>query len=93
MTVNFNGWKDLMPKPAMAEKVLGQALKYPGQDTDKNARYFLIAVDNIASGKRQEMVQMVSSQNPPIAIENRIKEPISSKFPRIGQCQGKTLTL
>ncbi|MFW5908867.1 MAG: hypothetical protein ACOCR8_04435, partial [Desulfosalsimonas sp.] len=57
MAVNFKGWRDLMPKRTMAEKVLGQALKYLGKDTDKNAKYVLKAVDHIASGEKQEMVR------------------------------------
>ncbi|MFP4667176.1 MAG: radical SAM protein [Desulfosalsimonas sp.] len=57
MTVNFKGWRDLMPKRTMAEKVLGQALKYLGKDTDKNAKYVLKAMDHIASGEKQEMIR------------------------------------
>ncbi len=57
MAINFKGFRDLMPKRTMAEKVLGQALKYLGKDTDKNARYVLKAVDHIASGEKQEMVR------------------------------------
>ncbi|MFP4531043.1 MAG: radical SAM protein [Desulfobacterales bacterium] len=57
MSLEIKGWKGLMPKRAMAEKVLGQALKYLGKDTDKNAKYVLKAVDHIASGEKQEMVR------------------------------------
>lgn len=42
MSLDFKGWKDLMTRRTMAEKVLGQALKYLGGDTDKNAKYVCI---------------------------------------------------
>ena len=32
MSLDFKGWKDLMTRRAMAQKVLGQALKYIGKD-------------------------------------------------------------
>ena len=57
MTMHLKGWRDMMPRRTLAEKALGQALKYLGDDPDKNAGYVLKAVDHIASGEKQEMVR------------------------------------
>jgi MoaA/NifB/PqqE/SkfB family radical SAM enzyme len=57
MTRNFMGWRNMMPKRAMAEKVLGQVLKYLGKNVDKNAVYLVKAVDRISSGEKQEMIR------------------------------------
>jgi MoaA/NifB/PqqE/SkfB family radical SAM enzyme len=57
MTFHFKSQRTLLPRRAMAEKVLGRALKYLGDDVDRNARYLLKAVDHIAGGEKQEMIR------------------------------------
>lgn len=43
MAIHLKGWRDMMPRRTLAEKALGQALKYLGDDPDKNAGYVLKA--------------------------------------------------
>ncbi|MDZ7832010.1 MAG: hypothetical protein U5L07_09700 [Desulfobacterales bacterium] len=57
MTLHLKTWQEMMHRRLMAEKALGQALKYLGKDPDKNAKYLLKAVDHIASGEKQEMIR------------------------------------
>ncbi|MGM0453058.1 MAG: radical SAM protein [Thermodesulfobacteriota bacterium] len=57
MSFDVKAWKDILPKRTLAEKVLGQALKYLGKDPEKNAKYVLKAVDHISSGEKQEMIR------------------------------------
>jgi MoaA/NifB/PqqE/SkfB family radical SAM enzyme len=57
MNMNFKNRRQIMPRRALAEKILGQALKYLGRDPDRNARYLLKAVDHAASGEKQELIR------------------------------------
>lgn len=57
MSLHLKSWSDFLPKRALAEKVLGQTLKFLGKDPDKNAKYLTGAVSHIAKGEKQEMIR------------------------------------
>ena len=44
-------------KRELGERILGQALGLLGGNSDRNARYFIKAIDRIASGERGDMVR------------------------------------
>lgn len=44
-------------KQEVAERTLGEALRLLGNNPDKNARYFLAAIDHVASGEKQGIIR------------------------------------
>lgn len=57
MELNMNRWHVMMPKRIMAEKALGKALKYMGDDPDKNAWYVMKAIDLLTAGEKQALIR------------------------------------
>lgn len=45
------------PRRVLAEKALGHALGFTGKNPDKNARYFLGAIDHITKGEKQGSIR------------------------------------